>query len=97
MAKVVDVCTRGKISSQEAVRNKSGAVLGTGAFGQITLHREGKHAWALKKLSHAVLRHRQLETALDVERQALQLTQGLPFRCAVLLARRVLAENDLDI
>ena len=79
VAKAVEVCTCGETSTEEAVQKEPSAILGTGAFGQITLRKEGMQAWALKKVSHAVLSHRQLESVLDVERQALHLTQDCPF------------------
>ena len=76
VAKAVEVCTSGENCNED---RESSTVLGTGAFGQVTLHKEGEQAWALKKMSHAVLRHRKLESALEVERQAWQMTQECPF------------------
>ncbi|CAE7908263.1 unnamed protein product [Symbiodinium microadriaticum] len=70
-----EVCTSAENCGED---RESSAVLGNGAFGQVTLHKEGEQAWAFKKMSHAVLRHRQLESALEVERKALQTTQECP-------------------
>ena len=54
----------------------NGLQLGVGAFGEVTLHREGEKSWALKKISHAVLQHRQLQGAAEIERQALEISQS---------------------
>eukprot|EP00435_Cladocopium_sp_Y103_P050237 s384_g15.t1 len=53
----------------------NGSQLGVGAFGEVTLHREGGKSWALKKISHAVLQHRQLQGAAETERRALEISQ----------------------
>ena len=49
--------------------------LGVGAFGEVTLHKEGGKSWALKRISHAVLQHRQLQGAAATERRALEMSQ----------------------
>ena len=50
--------------------------LGSGAFGDVTLHEEDGKSYALKTISHQLLKHRQLEAAAQVEREALEICQG---------------------
>ena len=52
--------------------------LGSGAFGDVTLHEEDGKSYALKTISHQLLKHRQLEAAAQVEREALEICQGHP-------------------
>ena len=54
-------------------------MLGSGASGRVTLHKEGSVSFAIKSIPHQLLEFRQMENALSTERKALTLCDACPW------------------
>ena len=68
------------MSGSETAAKNSCELLGKGAFGEVVLRRDHYgNKFAFKRVSRAVLRHRQLEHSMEAEVAALKLCQDSPF------------------
>ena len=61
------------------VQPPHGTVLGHGSVGGVTLYKEGATCFALKSTPRNLLQSRNMEKALQVEREALVLCRASPF------------------